>query len=357
MYRRKLVIRAGLVVVSLVIATTATTLFTKTSTTPQTIGKGSAEKLNQAYVSWVETYEAAPRPGPAIGMTWNKGLSSEYSKATGLTEVNLETGEVHVRVSGLDDAMISDVWLVDNLDAKGNTIQLDADDQYVHLGSLVINGSEGVLNTVLDTITLNDMEIDWVVLSRAGETPASGGVLYGSSSLFQKIYHYPQHRISNTDKRYGGLISSASAGGISPFFYPDAALINDGRDIFFNESFQGNGRTCGTCHPADNNFTIDPKFIATLSDDDPLFVAERSSPNPLSENFEKPSLMRKVGLILENTNGFGDLENEYTMRSVPHVLSMRTSLSPPSIPANDGTTYPPNESELAGVVMARHRVF
>ena len=41
-------------------------------------------------------------------------------------------------------------------------------------------------------------------------------------------------------------------------------LVAKGREIFFNETFDGNGRTCGTCHPANNNFTIDPAFIATL---------------------------------------------------------------------------------------------
>ena len=28
-------------------------------------------------------------------------------------------------------------------------------------------------------------------------------------------------------------------------------LIAKGRDLFFNETFAGNGRTCGTCHPAE----------------------------------------------------------------------------------------------------------
>ena len=69
-----------------------------------------------------------------------------------------------------------------------------------------------------------------------------------------------------------------------------------GRKIFFEETFEGNGRTCGTCHPAENNLTIDPKFIATLADDDPLFVAEFV---PKLKNLEKPELMRKFGLILE----------------------------------------------------------
>ena len=141
----------------------------------------------------------------------------------------------------------------------------------------------------------------------------------------------------------GSLLISGNAGalGIIPDHYPDAALINAGRDLFFNETFAGNGRTCGTCHPEDNNLTIDPEYIATLPDDDPLFVAERPQPNPLAENFEKPELMRKLGLILENTNGFGDLENDFTLRSVPHLLALRTTLTPPGAAAYDGTTSPP----------------
>src|SRR5436853_5601701 len=107
-------------------------------------------------------------------------------------------------------------------------------------------------------------------------------------------------------------------------------LIAKGRDLFFNETFAGNGRTCGTCHPAENNFTIDPAFIATLPKDNPLFVAEF---NPdLKENFENPALMREFGLILENLDGFDDLKNKFVMRGVPHVLSLRTSVNSPQGP-------------------------
>ena len=51
-------------------------------------------------------------------------------------------------------------------------------------------------------------------------------------------------------------------------------LIERGRQLFNNETFDGNGRTCATCHPATNNFTLDPAFIAKLPKTDPLFVAE-----------------------------------------------------------------------------------
>lgn len=111
---------------------------------------------------------------------------------------------------------------------------------------------------------------------------------------------------------------------------PQAALLAKGREIFFNETFGGNGRTCGTCHRQEDNFTITPGFIATLPKDDPLFVAEFTP--ALTQNFEKPSLMRAFGLILENLDGFDDLATSFTLRGVPHVLALGTSVQSPQGP-------------------------
>ena len=111
---------------------------------------------------------------------------------------------------------------------------------------------------------------------------------------------------------------------------PQAKLIAKGKTIFFNETFNGNGRTCGTCHPAENNFTLDPAFIFTLPPNNALFVAEF---NPdLKKNFENPRLMRQFALILENLDGFDDLENKFTMRGIPHLLALRTSVNSPQGP-------------------------
>ena len=111
---------------------------------------------------------------------------------------------------------------------------------------------------------------------------------------------------------------------------PQEELVARGRELFFKETFGGNGRTCGSCHPADNNFTIDPAFIARLPANDPLFVAEF---NPaLQTGFESPRLMRQFGLIRENLDGFDDLDNSFTMRGVPHVLAMRPSVASPAGP-------------------------
>src|SRR5881296_3459225 len=120
-----------------------------------------------------------------------------------------------------------------------------------------------------------------------------------------------------------GALSAPSACKAPPS--PPNDPVSKGKEIFFNQTFNGNGRTCGTCHPAQNNLTLDPAFIATLPPTDPLFVAEF---NPdLKKNFENPKLMRQFGLILENLDGFDDLENKFVMRGVPHVLALRTSVN------------------------------
>jgi hypothetical protein len=100
------------------------------------------------------------------------------------------------------------------------------------------------------------------------------------------------------------------------------AQIEKGRDLFINETFEGNGRTCETCHRLDNNHTIDPKYIAKLPDDDPLFVAET---NPLLAELERPKLLRQFGLILANIDGF---DKPGVLRGVPHTLALSTSITP-----------------------------
>jgi hypothetical protein len=98
-------------------------------------------------------------------------------------------------------------------------------------------------------------------------------------------------------------------------------LIERGRELFMNETFNGNGRTCATCHPPTNNFIIDPAFIATLRPKDPLFVAEL---NPALANLENPDLMRNFRLILENLDGLPPQDPVF--RGVPHTLALPTSI-------------------------------
>lgn len=107
-----------------------------------------------------------------------------------------------------------------------------------------------------------------------------------------------------------------------------------GADLFFRETFDGNGRSCGTCHPADNDMALGPEQIAQISPFDPLFVAEF---NPVLAGLEVPAAMRRFGLILENVDGFApDPRVRFTLRSIPHTLSMGVSVT-----RNAGDTVTP----------------
>ncbi|MEK6282022.1 MAG: S-layer homology domain-containing protein [Acidobacteriota bacterium] len=99
---------------------------------------------------------------------------------------------------------------------------------------------------------------------------------------------------------------------------PDnAALIAEGRNLFFEETFDGNGRTCGTCHAQNDSFGLSPTIIASVPSTDLLFVAEFNSSLAALEH---PPLMRGPrGLILENIDGFS---NPNVFRGSPHLLNI-----------------------------------
>lgn len=91
--------------------------------------------------------------------------------------------------------------------------------------------------------------------------------------------------------------------------------VMEGSRLFFEETFSGNGRTCGTCHLAESNTTIEQGDIDRLPPDAPFFAAN-------VPGLEHPSLIRQ-GIILENVDGF---ERDPGARSVPHTLSLSTSI-------------------------------
>jgi hypothetical protein len=138
----------------------------------------------------------------------------------------------------------------------------------------------------------------------------------------------------------------------TPGVPPSAACVELGRQVFETQTFNGNGRTCATCHPASNNFTIDPAYISNLPSTDPLFVAEF---NPALRNLELPppascpssvsvrpcSVLRSNALICENLDGFG---NPCVLRSVPHLQGLNFTISP------DSGVNPPNTAfDISGV--------
>jgi hypothetical protein len=313
---------------------------------------GDAQNLLAAYNQWKAT---AARNGAdrrlVLPLRYSKGLSAEFTKADGHASLNLIDGSVSIKVAGLSDKEAFDVWLIDNRPGPGQSVKPEPGDVMVRIGRLTHKQGTATLQARLDRETTAGFKLDLVVVARAGENPGDAGLLVGSPTLFQRLYYSEQGgefaRLADTagpgspDPANRSLLSAPFRFLVPSPVYADGAeditthlgwLIAQGENLFFNETFEGNGRTCGSCHPAENNLTLDSAFIATLPNDDPLFVAE-FNPN-LATNFENPKLMREFGLILENVDGFDDLANKFVMRGVPHTLALATSIA-------SGSNLPP----------------
>lgn len=257
---------------------------------------------------------------------------------------------------GCPPGELFDVWLIDNLPGPGRSVKPERGDKMLRVGQLKTDGAQMKLQAQLHHRDLSDFKLDLIVVVPAGESPVDSAFLFGSPGLFQRIYYSVA---GGRLVKLGGKDRSANSGFVAavsaPFLtlvprpaYADdsgpsgiSQLVALGERLFFEETFKGNGRTCGTCHPAENNFTLDPKFIATLPRENPLFVAEFIDALNSSRNggqvFEIPALMRRHALIVENVDGRDDLKNKFVTRGVPHTLALGIALEP----AQDGTSNPP----------------
>ncbi|MCI0490439.1 MAG: hypothetical protein L0229_27920 [Blastocatellia bacterium] len=317
-------------------------------------GFGNAETLMARYQAWEAKYVKEAGAGNiALPLGPSMTFSTEYVAGSGQAKINLHDGKVEVSVEGLPRDESWDVWLIDELNGPGSSILPEPGDTMMNLGSLKQEGEQAKLETTLDPAMLPTLDPDVVVVTRKGKNPTESRTLAGNMTLFHELYLSGQQghfgtindRVETPSQEpeerglFGRMIDAISPTASAQIGPGIGGLIGDGRKLFFNEQFLGNGRTCGTCHREDNNLTIDPEFMATLPPSDALFVAE-FNPN-LAVNFENPVLMRNFGLILENVDGFGNLATKFAMRGVPHTLAL---LDNTLTPANfDGTTTPPNE--------------
>ena len=297
--------------------------------------RASISALRTAFASWSSNHAATGGDrNVELALGWSKGLSRERSDATGFARLDLVDSAAQVQIENLEPGEW-DVWLVESR-PEGSALP-EANDRMHRLGRLTGGQATARLAVQLEPGFFQQFQADMMVVTRAGQRPESAGVLFGSPDLFQRLY--TKGRTVKPVLRTGRVPVLASlfgpADATATAFDSLDPLVAEGADLFFNEKFNGNGRTCGTCHPDDNNFTIDPKYIATLPPDDPLFVAE-FDPN-LAANFEKPQLMRALGLVLENVDGFEDLTNKFVLRGVPHTLALLNSrtrqVGSPAIPA------------------------
>ena len=114
------------------------------------------------------------------------------------------------------------------------------------------------------------------------------------------------------------------------------------------ETFNGNGRTCGTCHPAQNNSRstrVRRHAAAPRS-----AVRLRAGPGDWRP---RDRLAARRGGILENVDGFEDPTHKFVIRGVPHTLSLATSIA--ADPGRPQHHTPPVDSAPAGAATARQR--
>ena len=337
-------------------------------------GVGIPDVFMPKYLAYRSAQLADPNPHVMrVRLGYVKGLSTNFTQMTGEMAVNLQTGAYTTTLSGLTPLTTYAVWLVDRSESE---LIPPTPDTLFRLITFVAIGPTALLSGNLGLLGLPlGLTIDRVVVTPGllggGEQLAAGTV-----NVFQKIFF---RRLSLENAGAGTVLFTETTPppaffalvpdlaaqtdelppfaavkkdspmlALARFFSPPLIasggsckldkLISQGADLFFNETFKGNGRTCGTCHPSNNNFTIDPKFIATRPANDPLFVAEF---NPALAQLERPALMRSHGLILENVDGLENPTVKFVMRGVPHTLGMQVSLT-------RDTTQVPTPFEMTG---------
>lgn len=290
----------------------------------------AGDDLSEAFNTFQAQVTASSLDNPfRIGFGAHPGLNTESLKspagspAKGQAVLDFSNNTVTAKLDG-PVAGNFDLYFVKNREGSGRTSRPETGDTFLRVGGFTTSTDPSdppgrrVLSTTLSTTNMR-FDIDLLVVTRAGSTPATSRVAVGARTLLEKRLfrsRFGQTAPSVTADCVAGDASvrcqlSSEVESLDP-------LVRRGAQLFFKEAFSGNGRACGTCHRAENNLTVDPAFIATLPANDPLFVAEL---NPALANLENSTLLRQQGLILENTDGF---DRPGVLRSVPHTFAMQT---------------------------------
>jgi len=236
--------------------------------------------------------------------------------------IDMAAGSVDSTVNLLPLRPSFDLWLVDNRVSPGHTTFAEATanerDVLKKVGTYHVEGTSLRLTVNLGANAFQDFFPDRAFVVELNRSPIDSFVLTGSPTIFDRLLH---RQVRYLDGR-GVPVPFDPTGPTRELDF--ARLIAQGRQLFLKEKFNGNGRTCGTCHVETNNFTIDPDFISTLPPTDPLFVAQTSQALATLENSE---LLHKLGLILVNADGF-QRDRGFVLRSVQNLQALKTSIVP-----------------------------
>jgi cytochrome c peroxidase len=284
---------------------------------PPNTGMADPVALANAY----DRFAAGGDPPDVVTLSLSnlRGLSSEAVNAGGQVTVNLATGAVNSLVQLLPAGGTFDLWLIDNKPGARHTTFAQQGDDLIKVGAYAPAAGGQTLSISLGSSAFISFFPDRAFVVRSGESPVGDFVLTGPSTLFTRLRHRQVRFVDHASAPLGFDPAGASTREANI-----ARVIADGRRLFVNERFDGNGRTCATCHVESNNFTVDPALIATMPSSDPLFVAET---NPALAMLESSDLLRRFGLILVNADGF-DPSRGFVFRGTQNVQALANSMAP-----------------------------
>jgi len=274
---------------------------------------GDSGKLERRFERWNTDPGQSLRVVFPLG--WSKARSVEVVQGRGVARVDRVAERLEVELSGLKGHRRVDLWLVPYSDGEAGARLLGG-----------IELVEGAGSVQVPTDDLASLELERLVIVKSEGSLLKGSLLHGAPGLFERV-------ATRRGARVGGVPLGLDEGDLVHAEDPNLAqLVGVGERIFFGQTFAGNGRTCGTCHPPENNFTIDAEFISGLPPTDPLFIAEQLPALDSAQNgglvFENPRLMREFGLIVVNADGFGDPARRFVMRGVQHLLGLGRTIVP-----------------------------
>jgi cytochrome c peroxidase len=289
------------------------------------------ERAARMFDRWSQVYEREQHfTRTPIPLRFVRGWSPRFTEASGLVEINFQSGHLAATVERLEPLPAGaayEIWLVDNRPGPRNTALIDQGpdgDAIQRLGTLDASGSWA---GSIEPARLADLRADMAAVMRCAPGAEPAFVIGGLQSIYFQINR--QARLGRGPQPESAAVQHA---GLFPALFAQvsegpstdddpvttlADMIDLGQELFDEEAFDGNGRTCATCHPASNFGTIDAEFIRELPSDDPLFVFET---NPDLVELENRKMLRGPrALVLENLAGF---ENPPVFRSTPGLFNL-----------------------------------
>lgn len=302
--------------IALSVLTGFVALFTLPAIPNEAPNTGMADPANLLRLYTQYRGARAANPALSIGLTGLGNISQTGPAASGTLAANLATGVINSTLRGMPDGTW-ELWLADNRASTGATALADSSDVLLRVGQYQATGDGLQLRATLSREQLSGFELDRAYVTAAGQNPASGFALTGAANFYERLAR--------------GYVRNPENSAVPVETEDDVwALVAAGRNVFLRERFNGNGRTCSSCHVESNNFTTDPALLSSLPVTDPVFIHERIA--ELKE-LENGDLLRKLGVFLANADGFDDPRSKFTLRPAPplQALGLQNTAPDPSV--------------------------